>query len=126
MPVDDALAIKAYLIKLAADRGATLPHRKVNAAARGLSYMQKHGIKLDINRFQDLPGGARVAARWVCGILLECKGIDPTPRLRELQRLDELDDRNPNARLRSQLSQTIFPSRSAVLSEAAWIEANGY
>ncbi len=114
------------LIKIARSRRMNLPRVKAEAAARGLQILTRRGVKLTVASLRELTPTLRPAVRWACEALYEVKGIDPKQYLHELDRLDALDALDAVARWRDRRQPTIYPNRSPVLSERAWIEANGY
>ena len=118
---------------------ATLTHHVINAALRrgdlsdvkarrgasALRTLAQHGFKLTgISSLRALPRSLWSAARDVCGILYEVRGVDPKPYLWELERLDALNGLDAVRRWRDQRVSTLCYERSPV--DRAWIEANGY
>lgn len=114
------------LMRSAAARGANLSYSKARAAVRGVEIMKRHGFKLALPSLREMPSMLRDAARGVCAVLHEVKGIDPKHYLAELDRLDIQDALDAVARWRADRAPTIHPNQPTVLSERAWIEANGY
>jgi hypothetical protein len=122
----DQVNLRNCLIRDATSRGAFLPYAKAERGAWGILFLRRRGLKLAARSFRDFPRSARVAARAVCGVIYDVRGIDPVPYLRELDRLDELEGLDAVARWRANRAPTIFPGRSPLVSERAWIELNGY
>jgi len=122
----DRAVLALALIRSAQARGAKLPCQKAAAAVRGAEILKQHGLKLTVCTLREMPPTLRPAARWVFAVLREAKGIDPKQFLAELDRLDARDALDAVARWRANRIPSIHPGRPAVLSERAWIEANGY
>jgi hypothetical protein len=122
----DRAVVALAMIRSAQARGTKLPCHKATAAARGAEILKRHGFKLTVSSLREMPSTLRPAARWVCAVLREAKGIDPERYLAELDRLDARDALDAVARWRANRVPTIHPGQPAVLSERAWIEANGY
>ena len=114
------------LIRSAEARGTKLSYKRAKAAVRGAAILKGRGFRLTVNSLRDMPSTLRPAARWVCAVLHDARGIDPEQYLAEFDRLDAADALDAVARWRSNRMPTIHPGRPAVLCERAWIEANGY
>jgi hypothetical protein len=122
----DQIILTRRLMNDASSRGASLPYATAERGAWGMLFLTQRRLKLTPSNFREWPTAARQAARAVCGILYEVKGVDPKQCIRELDRLDALDGQDAVARWRASRVPMVLPSRPPVLSERAWIEANGY
>lgn len=116
-----------HLIAQAKARGTVLHYAKAEAAARGYFLLKKNGfLNLTINDLQNIPPMIRRAMRWICDVILECHELDPSPWIKELERLDKCDALEIVARWRVAGATIASGNRSPEHSERAWIEANGY
>jgi hypothetical protein len=112
------------LIEVARSRGENLPYGRARQGARGLEILKRYRVKLtELGRLRELPATLPTAARWVCEILYEVKGVDPAPYLRELKRLDALYGQDVVRRCREARGPTSCSGRSPV--DRIWIQKNG-
>ena len=114
------------IIELAHERGAQLSYDCAWKAATATAFLQEHGLKVIVRGLRELSADARFHARAFCNVLREAKGIDPTPYLKELDRLYAQDGQEAVWRHRPLNGTRSLRDRSPLFSERAYREAFEY
>jgi hypothetical protein len=121
----DVRSVTKRIIAMAQEREAQISYGCAWKAATAIAYLKRNRLEGFLENLQTLSADARFHAREFCNILWKTKGIDPTPYLKELDRLNALDGLKAVWRYRTTSGTRSSHDMSSLFSERAYRESFG-